>query len=58
VPTWFDIKFPQLAETNEQEEEAIKQSAFTRLSDLYAKGVLDAEEFKSELSKANILQLD
>lgn len=58
VPTWFDITFPQLAEINEQEEEAIKQSAYTRLSDLYAKGVLDDEEFKSELSKAGILQLD
>jgi uncharacterized protein len=58
VPTWFDIKFPQLAEINEQEAEAIKQSTYTRLSDLYANEVLDDEEFKSELSKAGILQLD
>ena len=58
IPTWFDIEFPALAETNEQEQEATKQSQYLRLSDLYVKGVLDDEEFKSELSKANILQLN
>jgi len=58
APTWFEIKFPPLTEVTAQEEEAIKQSAYTRLSDLYSKGVLSDEEFKSELSKSNILQLD